>query len=77
VIWIWRNVTDERGKKAFYLSNMVTDGANPNQPIGEPNTYMMHADQRKPGAYNLQVLVGMNHNIIVNMSNGGLASFRS
>ena len=52
-----RGVTDEAGNKAFLFSNKVTDKANPDPPIGVPNTYMTYADQYALGAYNLQVLV--------------------
>ena len=57
VIWMRRDVIDEKGNRAFHFSNKVTDGANPNPPIGVQNTYMMQANQYAFGAYNLQVLV--------------------
>jgi hypothetical protein len=52
-----RDVIDEQGKEAFRFSNKVTDGANPNPPLGVPHTYMMQANQYTSGAYNLQVRV--------------------
>ena len=52
-----RDVTDEKGNQAFHFSNKVTDGANPDPPIGVPSTYMTPANQIASGAYNLQVLV--------------------
>ena len=57
VIWMRRDVIDEKGNQAFHFSNKVTDGANPDPPIGVQNTYMMQANQYAFGAYNLQVLV--------------------
>ena len=52
-----RDVIDEKGNPAFLFSNKVTDGANPDPPIGVQNTYVMQANQYAFGAYNLQVLV--------------------
>ena len=52
-----RDITDEAGNKAFHFSNKVTDGANPDPPLGIQNTYMTQADKYAFGAYNLQVLV--------------------
>ena len=58
VIWAMRRVRDHKGgKKAFLFSNMVTDGANPNPPAGDPNTYLTQTSQFTSGGYNLQVLV--------------------
>ena len=52
-----RDVIDEKGNQAFHFSNKVTDGANPDPPIGVQNTYMTQANQYAFGAYNLQVSV--------------------
>ena len=57
VIWMRRDVLDSRGNKAFRFSNMVTDGANPNPPVGDPNTYLTQTSQLISGVYNIQVLV--------------------
>ena len=57
VIWMRRDVLDRSGNKAFRFSNMVTDGANPNPPIGDPNTYLTQTNQFQSGGYNIQVLV--------------------
>ena len=56
-MWMLRDVIDEKGNRAFLFSNKVTDGANPNPPLGVPRTYLTQAEQYGFGAYNLQVLV--------------------
>ena len=60
VIWMRRDVLDKGNNKAFHFSNMVTDGANPSPPIGDPNTYLTQTSQLISGVYNLQVLVRIN-----------------
>lgn len=57
VMWMRRDVIDENDNQAFLFSNKVTDGANPNPPLGVPHTYVTQANQYAFGAYNLQVLV--------------------
>jgi hypothetical protein len=52
-----RDVIDEQGNQAFHYSNKVTDGANPNPPLGVQSTFLTQANQYSSGAYNLQVLV--------------------
>jgi hypothetical protein len=57
VVWMRRDVIDEQGNQAFHYSNKVTDGANPNPPLGVQSTFLTQANQYSSGAYNLQVLV--------------------